>query len=83
VGLTVVYLETAASGLRRLRETDKGAFRHVIRAVKALASDPYPDGAIPWGSSGLYRLHAGKLRVLYEVDEKAQAVRIIDVSMVS
>lgn len=81
MGLTVIYRETAASGLRRLRDQNEAAFTSVRRAIRALAADPYPDGAIPWGASGLYRLHDGAIRVLYEVDEGKQAVYILNVSL--
>jgi mRNA-degrading endonuclease RelE of RelBE toxin-antitoxin system len=81
VGLTVVYRETAAPALRRLRDSDRAAF--VRGVISALADDPYPDSAVPWGHSGYYRLHAGNLRVLYEVDEKAQAVYILSVGQIT
>ncbi|MGH3187567.1 MAG: type II toxin-antitoxin system RelE family toxin [Streptosporangiaceae bacterium] len=77
--LTIVYRETAAPALRRLRDSDRVAFARVRSAISALADNPYPDGAVPWGHSGYYRLHAGDLRVLYEVDEKAQAIYILSV----
>ncbi len=82
MGLTVIYRETAASGLRRLRTQDEAVFARTRRAIRALAADPYPDSAVPWGASGLYRLHYGAIRVLYEVDENKQAVYILNVSLV-
>jgi mRNA-degrading endonuclease RelE of RelBE toxin-antitoxin system len=83
VGLTVVYKETAAPALRRPRDSDRAAFGRVRGVISALADDPYPDSAVPWGHSGYYRLHAGDLRVLYEVDQKAQAVYILSVGQIT
>jgi hypothetical protein len=37
VGLTVIYRETAASGLSRLREEDKAVFARARSAIRALA----------------------------------------------
>jgi mRNA-degrading endonuclease RelE of RelBE toxin-antitoxin system len=82
VGLTVIYRETAASGLSRLREEDKAVFARARSAIRALAADPYPESAVPWGGSGFYRLHDGTIRVTYEVDETKQAVYILHVSVV-
>ncbi len=82
MGLTVVYRETAAPALRRLRDSDRAAFGRIRAVISALADNPYPDSAVPWGRSGYYRLHAGDLRILYEVDEKAQAVYILSVGQI-
>jgi mRNA-degrading endonuclease RelE of RelBE toxin-antitoxin system len=68
VALTVVYLETAPAGLRRLRRENKAAFAIASNAIATLAADPHPDGAVVWGDSGIRRLHAGNVRILYEVD---------------
>ena len=82
MGLTVVYIETAAPALRRLRDSDRVVFARIRAIISALADNPYPDSAVPWGRSGYYRLHAGDLRILYEVDEKAQAVYILSVGQI-
>jgi len=83
VGLTIVYLETAPGGLRRLYRENETAFAVASSAIRALAGHPYPDGAVPWGDSGIWRLHAGNVRILYEVDEEKSAVYIINVGLVS
>jgi mRNA-degrading endonuclease RelE of RelBE toxin-antitoxin system len=71
-----------ARGLRRLHRENEAAFAVAGSAIRALAGDPYPDGAVPWGDSGIWRLHAGDIRILYEVDEEKQAVYIINVGLV-
>ncbi len=83
MSLTVVLRVTATADLARLRGADKDAFRRARRAVASLAADPRPDGAVPWGNSGIWRLHAGDVRVVYEVDEDAEAVYILSVGIVS
>jgi mRNA-degrading endonuclease RelE of RelBE toxin-antitoxin system len=82
VGLTVIYRETAAPGLSRLRDEDKAVFARARSAIRALAADPYPDSAVPWGGSGFYRLHDGAIRITYEVDEAKRAVYILHLSVV-
>jgi mRNA interferase RelE/StbE len=82
VGLTVIYRETAAAGLRHLRDEDKAMFDRARGAIRALATDPHPEGTVAWGGSGIYRLHDGRVRVLYEVNEERRAVYILNVSIV-
>jgi mRNA-degrading endonuclease RelE of RelBE toxin-antitoxin system len=80
MGLTVIYREAATAGLSSLRDEDHAVFARARRAIRALAADPRPAAAVPWGESGFYRLHEGPVRVMYEVDEAAQAVYILHVS---
>lgn len=83
MNLTVIYRETASAALRRLRAGDRAVFDRTRAACRALGDDPSPDGAVAWGSSGIWRLHEGRIRITYEVDEEAQAVYIISVAVVT
>jgi mRNA-degrading endonuclease RelE of RelBE toxin-antitoxin system len=83
MSFAVIYRETSVPALRRIRDADKDTFARVRRAIKALAEQPYPDSAVPWGGSAMWRLHAGDIRILYEVDEQAGAVYILNVGRVS
>jgi mRNA interferase RelE/StbE len=83
VSATVVFRETALRALARIRREDKDVFVQTRHIIAALADQPYPDGAIPWGTTGIYRLHAGAIRVLYEVDDAESTVYVINVGFVS
>ena len=83
MSLTVVFRETALRNLARIRSEDKDLFIRTRRAVALLADRPYPDGAVAWGATGIYRLHAGDIRVLYEVDEASATVYVINIAVVS
>jgi mRNA-degrading endonuclease RelE of RelBE toxin-antitoxin system len=84
VSLTVVFRETALRNLARIRSEDKDLFVQTRRAVASLADQPYPEGAVAWGATGVYRLHAGDIRVLYEVDDDAAAmIYIINIGVIS
>ena len=62
-----------------------------IRTCSLLRAEPLPhwlisrtrEGAVAWGGSGVYRLHAGEIRVLYEVDDDAATVYIINIGVIS
>jgi mRNA-degrading endonuclease RelE of RelBE toxin-antitoxin system len=82
VSLTVVFRETALRGLARIRSEDKDAFTRTRQAIAALADQPHPDGAVAWGSTSIFRLHAGDIRVLYEVDDEMSAVYVINIGLI-
>jgi mRNA interferase RelE/StbE len=81
VSLTVVFRETALRNLARIRGEEKDLFLRTREAVAMLADQPYPEGAVAWGSSGVYRLHAGDIRVLYEIDAETATVYIINIGI--
>jgi mRNA-degrading endonuclease RelE of RelBE toxin-antitoxin system len=83
VSLTVVFRETALRNLARIRSEDKDLFARTRRAIAMLSDQPYPQGAVGWGATGIYRLHAGEIRILYEVDNDAATIYIINVGVIS
>jgi mRNA-degrading endonuclease RelE of RelBE toxin-antitoxin system len=80
MSLTVIVQETALRALARIRAEDKDAFASIRRALTALAEQPHPDQAVAWGGSGIYRLHVPGIRILYEVDEDAAIIYVINVA---
>ena len=76
-------LPTALRTLARIRSEDKEAFARVRRDIAALADQPHPDRAVAWGGTNIFRLHTGETRILYEVDEEASTVCIINIGRVS
>jgi mRNA interferase RelE/StbE len=82
VSLTVVLRETALRSLARIRSEDKDLFARTRRAIALLADQPYPGNAVAWGDTGVHRLHSGDIRVLYEVDDDAATVYIINVGVI-
>jgi len=83
VSFTVVFRETALRNLARIRSEDKDLFARTRRAVALLADQPYPERTVAWGPTGIYQLHAGNIRVLYEVDDEAATVHIINIGVIS
>lgn len=82
MSLTVVVRETALRGLARIRAEDKEAFAGIKRALTALAEQPHPEQAVAWGDSGIYRLRLASIRILYEVDDHAATVYVINVAVI-
>jgi mRNA interferase RelE/StbE len=73
-----VYIEkTAENDLKRLPTT---TFQRIIPQIRTLAQTPRPSGCRKLsGSKNDWRIRVGDYRVLYEIDGKARAVRIMRV----
>jgi hypothetical protein len=71
VSLTVMVRETALRNLARIRGEDKDLFTRTRRAISALADQPYPEGAVAWGATGVGV--CGRLRVRPTPMSRAEA----------
>jgi mRNA interferase RelE/StbE len=56
---------------------DSAGLTKVLEAIDALADNPRPPNAVPWGRV-VMRLHIDPYRVLYEIGETTIWVRRID-----
>jgi mRNA interferase RelE/StbE len=83
VSLIVVFRQTAVGNLARIRSDDNDLFARPGRAIAMLADQPYPEGAVAWGATGICRLYAGEIRILHEVDDDAATICIINVGVIS
>jgi len=73
-----VLLERRAE--KDLRRLTAEIFRRAIAAIEALAEDPRPEGCRKLtGSSNDWRIRVGDYRVLYEIEDQNQVVRIMRV----
>jgi len=71
-----VFLESRAE--RDLRRFPAPAFARIIQAVQALARNPRPPGCRKIvGSQHDWRIRIGDYRVIYEIVEKEEAVRVM------
>jgi len=73
-----VYLEKAAENdLKRFPTT---TFQRIIFQIRTLTENPRPSGCRKLSDSkNDWRIGIGDYRVLYEIDERAKAVRIMRV----
>ena len=73
-----VYLEQAAE--RDLKRLSVENFHLIISHIRALAETPRPSGCRKiTGSKSAWRIRIGNYRVIYEIDEKSKAVRVMRV----
>ncbi len=71
-----IYIESA--GQRDLKRLSPLDLTRVIAAIKALADNPRPKSARKIiGSQNDWRIRIGKLRAIYEIDDRRKQVRIM------
>ena len=73
-------LEIKRSASRELEDLPtKKDRRLVIHRISKLANDPRPPGSEKLAGGDRYRVRQGVYRVVYEIDDDAQVVRIVKV----
>lgn len=71
-----VYLARAAE--RDLRRLSPEEFQQIIAVIRALAEEPRPQGCRKIaGSKSDWRVRVGARRVIYEIDDAAEAIRVM------
>jgi mRNA interferase RelE/StbE len=71
-----VYLERAAE--RDLRRLSVEEFHRIIPRIKALAENPRPSGSRKLsGSRNDWRIRVGEYRVVYEIEDDAEEIRVM------
>ena len=73
-----LYLERSAEN--DLKRLPSPTFQRIIIQIKTLAENPRPSGCRKIsGSKNDWRMRIGDYRVIYEIDEKEKAVKIMRV----
>ena len=73
-------IEVSATAERQIRKLGKADQLRVLRAIQALALDPYPAGARKLhGYQDVFRVRAGTFRVLYSVAARVLIVIVLKV----
>lgn len=75
----VVISNNAQRDLRRI--TDRPTLRRLMRAIEALADEPYPSGSKKLGGVGtVWRIREGGWRICYTVDDGELIVLVLVVA---
>ena len=73
-------VNVARSARKELRALDHGVALRIISRLESLAQNPRPPGCAKLeGASNLWRVRVGEYRIVYTIDDSAEAV---DVSVV-
>lgn len=70
---------SAACALVRISRGDRGSARRLNSAIKGLAEEPRPHGAIKLSGADAWRIRAGDYRVVYTITD---AVRVVTVTRI-
>ena len=70
-------VQFATSAAKEFRSLSPQLKRRVSSAIDALAQDPRPPGLRKLvGHAHLYRIRVGQYRVVYEIDDEGQFIRV-------
>jgi mRNA interferase RelE/StbE len=64
---------------KQLAALEKQAYEQIRSAIRDLASQPRPGGCAKLVGREGWRIRVGKQRVVYEVDDKAKTVTVVDI----
>ena len=72
----------AERGLRWIKQGDPKAYARVVTAIRLLADDPRPTGAIKLTGFDppAWRLRLGEYRIVYEIHESEVLVVVVNVA---
>ena len=71
-----VYIERAAE--RDLKQLSEENFQRIILSIKTLYENPRPHGCRKiTGSKSAWRIRIGDFRIIYKIDAKEKAVRVM------
>ncbi|MDO8532589.1 MAG: type II toxin-antitoxin system RelE/ParE family toxin [Dehalococcoidia bacterium] len=73
-----VKLRKAAQ--KQLEELPDGVYSTVWRRMVGLGEDPRPPGALKLASADLWRIRAGRYRVIYAINDSEQEVTVVRVA---
>jgi mRNA interferase RelE/StbE len=73
----VSWSERAPNAAAGFLRDDADGLADLMDRIDDLSGDPRPVAAAPLGSPDLRRLHAGRYRALYEVDDEARTVTVV------
>jgi len=78
--MTQYKIEISATAERQLKKIPREDQVRILRYISLLADDPRPGGCRKMsGYDDIYRIRAGKYRVVYEIDGKRIVVIILKI----
>ena len=73
----ITWEPRAVAAASHFIEDDKDGLIQVLAAADMLAADPRPEGSFAYGSPDVRRIHVGRYRLLYEIDDQTEKLHVI------
>jgi mRNA interferase RelE/StbE len=72
----------AERGLRAIRSGDRRAYQRIVSVLRDLGEDPRPSGAVKLTGFDppAWRVRVGVYRIVYEIDDAALTVLLINIA---
>lgn len=79
---SIVWDEHAIDVAARYLTDDVQGLGQLFNAIDLLAGDPRPAGATEYGPPNLRRIHVGRYRALYELNDTSETIVVIHVGRI-
>ena len=73
----IIWADEAFAAAQAFMPDDPAGLATVFDTVDDLASNPGPPTAFAWGGTAFLRLHAGRYRILYEINDRLIRIDVI------
>jgi mRNA interferase RelE/StbE len=73
-------IEFKKSAVKELNELESKVIKRIITKIKALSSNPRPEGCIKLTAEERYRIRIGNYRILYEIIDDLLIIYIIKIA---
>ena len=75
----IYALQVERPARRSLAQLPNRDYRRVTEAIAVLRNTPRPPGCVKLTGSDLWRIRVGDYRVIYEINDTARIVTVVDV----
>lgn len=73
-------VELAPAAQRQIKKLPVDLRQRLVKAIEALSTNPRPDGVKKMqGEENLYRVRQGSYRIIYQIQDKALMVLVVEV----
>lgn len=73
-------IEFKKSAVKELNELESKVIKRIISKIKALSSNPRPEGCIKLTAEERYRIRIGNYRILYEIIDELLIIYVVKVA---
>lgn len=74
-------VEIHGAAQKQLLSFPKEIQSRIALAIDGLANTPRPEGCKKLRETGLWRLRAGRYRIIYSIEDDAQLIRVVKVAI--
>jgi len=75
----MLKIKYSNQAVKFLKKCDKILFKRILNKIELLSSNPFPQDVKMTQGEKLFRVRVGKIRILYEIDNKNNLLGIVKI----